>query len=222
MTITQLHIDKVLKFAQPEGNPVLQIAPLILSSNEIPTLWLEVLSAPVPRIAVIDKLWLPMKDRLPHLIDILRKNLQGVGLLTTNKKPPSLIYFFSDGDLGFSYRGFVPTTVQHPAAKNLPQEFLDFYANVHDGWRDHVSTGMGPYAVSEWCPLSPNLDEPAGKFLVFFNNGGTVLMGYDLEESPPLCYILWGDEDEPPELVPDIWKRLDTWISDYLQDCDPV
>src|SRR5579864_9344968 len=221
MPVNQAHRDRVLRVVQSEGNPQLLMAPLQTVPALLPNSWVQALTQPDPRAAVLDGLWKPMAAHLPRVLAALRRTIQGIGVLTRNNRPPSLIYFFTRGPLETAFRGFVPGPVSHPDAKALPQEFLEFY-KVHDGWRDHMAAAMGPAPVSEWTHLSDNPEEPAGKFLVVFGNGGAAFLGFDFEEAPPLCYVLWGDEEEPPELVPDVWLKLDEWIAEYLEGSDPA
>lgn len=222
MPVTQAHRDLALKRAASEGRPVLEVAPAASLPAGLPVSWTQALAAPDPRAAVLS-LWKPFASRLPRVLKILRDSLQGVGLLSTASRPPSLVYFLTDGDGDpVVYRGFVPAaTVAHPRASALPPDFLAFY-QVHDGWWDLSFQALGPAPPFAWHFLSDDPEQHGSTFLVVFNDGGGSLLGFDLDEKPPLAYILRGGEDEPPELVPDVWERLDAWISAQLAGLKPA
>src|SRR3972149_7340109 len=96
-------IDRVVH----EGNPELLLGPLDRLTADLPSSWLTVLSASDPLEAAAH-MWSPVADRLPRVCLALRERLQGVGLLFTDEIPASLIYFFTDGDYIFAYRGRRP------------------------------------------------------------------------------------------------------------------
>lgn len=221
MAVTQQHVEEVLEQVADEGDPSLSLLPLSVLPKAAPPSWERALKAPNPRNAVLDDLWKPAARLLPRTREALRRGLQGVGLLTVRKKPPSLIYFLTrgDGSETYAYRGYAPGKVRHPKAALLPPALLEFYA-VHDGWVDLFGESMGPAPSSSWAFLEDNPATPAGKFLAVFNNGGDATVGFDLRSSPPKIFTVWAED--PPEAVPDFWKRIDAWIAGQLEDLDPT
>lgn len=217
MPVTQKHIDDVLEATGGEGNPVLHVAPTTVSVPGVPKAWAKVLASPNARTDALMVLWDPMARRVPKILRAMKRLLQGIGLLTTDTRPPSLIYFFTlEDEQPHFYRGYVPASKLPPVAKHLPDDFLQFY-QIHDGWVNGADF-MGPAASGDWIFLGP--EEPSNKFLVVVYGTGGVLLGYDLRESPPLCYLLPGQGD-PPEIVPKVWARIDRWVSGRMEDWLP-
>lgn len=215
MAVTQAHIDLVLERAAREGNPKLQLAPTHAKVTRIPKEWAAVLASENARTEVVKVVWAPMAPRLRRTLREFKRSLQGVAVLTTDSRPPSIVYFFTvkEGDLPHYYRGFAPAAKLPPVAKQLPDEFVQFY-RMHDGWVDAFQF-LGPSPSWHWHTMSNKPKEPAGKFLIIFVGNGGDLLGYDLRETPPPCYLV--TEDEPPEVVPKIWSEIDKWVSTQLE-----
>src|SRR4030095_9861660 len=108
MPVTKSHIKSVLESAEDEGNPVLHVAPTKESVRGIPPEWARVLASADARTEVF-QLWNSMGRRVPKVLKEMRRSLQGVGVLTTDTRRPSLIYFFTMDDKDpYFYRGYVP------------------------------------------------------------------------------------------------------------------
>lgn len=212
MAVAKSHIKSVLETVEDEGNPVLHVAPTKEIVPGIPPDWASVLASPEARTDVL-KLWEPMARRVPKVLKEMKRSLQGVGVLTTGERPPSLIYFFTMDDKDpYFYRGYVPGGKPPKLASKLPGEFLEFY-RVHDGWVDEFEF-MGPMPGSDWHPLGEG-PHSANFLVVLMSSGGNVI-GFDLEESPTLCYFL--PKGSPPKVVPKIWAEFDGWISEEMED----
>lgn len=219
MAVTPSHRALVMKFAASERDAVLELAPVASCPAGLPVSWKEALASSDPCGAILD-LWRPMAARLPRLLQVLRNAVHGVGLLTTASRPPSLIYFFTDGDGDpAAYRGFVPVPdIGHPRAGVLPPDFLAFYA-VHGGWWDLSVQALGPAPPFAWRFLSDDPGQRGSTFLVVFDDGGGSLLGFDLDEKPPLAYLL---RDASPVRVRDVWERLDAWMSTQMRSFLPA
>jgi|KBSSwiStaDraftv2_1062776.scaffolds.fasta_scaffold69068_2 hypothetical protein len=219
MAVSKKHVNCVLEAVEDEGNPVLHVAPSKAQVAGIPPEWAAVLASPDARTQVVDVVWGPVSRRVPKIIQSMKRHLQGVGVLTTDSRPPSLIYFLTleDKEPDF-YRGYLPAKKLPPVAKSLPSEFLDFY-KVHDGWVDQFEF-LGPMRSTGWHPLSGDARTPSAKFLVVLVASGGALLGFDLRKSPALCYVI-PSGDDPPEIVPKIWTRLDKWIATQWEDLLP-
>jgi hypothetical protein len=220
MPVSKNHVNAVVEAAEDEGNPALHIAPSKASVPGIPPDWARVLASPDARTEVLKVLWDPMARRVPKILKQMKRSLQGVGVLTTDSRPPSIIYFFTleDKDPHF-YRGYAPTSKLSKVAGQLPSEFVEFYRVVHDGWVDQFAF-MGPKRSSDWSPLGNNPRKPSSKFLVVLTASGGAMLGFDLEESPALCYVL-PEGDDSPEVVPKVWAELDEWISVQMEELLP-
>ena len=165
MAVTQQHLDVVLEDLGREGHPVLNIAPVTSAMPGIPAIWKKILSSSTARTDVLDILWKPMAPRFKRTLRIFKSSLQGVGLLTTDARPPSIIYFLTlkKSKNPTYYRGFVPAAKLPPEAKSLPDEFLKFY-QIHDGWIDDT-VAMGPLPSRDWHFLDGDPKEPTGKYI---------------------------------------------------------
>jgi hypothetical protein len=226
--ITQEDIQRILSRVQ-EQNAVLRLAPISPKDLIIPGKWKEALSQDDPVKAVLDSLWKPVADNLPRTLRVLRRSLQGIGLLSTLEMPLSLVYFFRKNGKAYAFRGYLPGQINNAEHVKLPAEFLGFY-QIHDGWVDIFSRSNGPAPSNTWLFLSEILDAPEREvaradfnpehFLVVFNNGGGSYLGFDLSQPRPLCFIWW--KEDPPEIVPDFWKELDEWIAADLGNFDSI
>jgi hypothetical protein len=215
-------IDRVVH----EGAPELLIGPTDELPVGLPPLWANVLSVPDPR-AAIAHLWNPMEDRLPRVCRALRERLQGVGLLCTDEVPASLVYFFSDGDYLFHYRGRQPRPQAQCSEASLPAEFLEFY-HIHDGWVLFISDDDGPEPWSGWLSLQSLWTEvdfklPPGEvsldaLTTVFRDGDELVLAYDTSALPSLPFICRNDGTVEPLL--DMWAAIDRLIGEFLEELD--
>jgi len=222
MPLSKANIDEILDGVSDEGGARFEPAPMAKPPANLPAPWIDVLTSKDPTKAVWDALWKPMAKDLPKTIRIFKKALKGIGLLTTKTKPPSLVYVVTeeDGAETYGYRGFAAGPVTHPKAKMLPPEFLKFHQQTHNGWGFIINGSLGPLPVEDWYMLSQDEKSPSGRFLVVFHNGGGAHLGFDLDEAPPVCYTVWPDDN--PQVVPEVWRRIDKWISAQNEDLDPA
>lgn len=211
--------SEITKHVRAEGNPKVSVAPVGPKDLPagLPDAWVKVLTAADPRKAVLD-LWKPVEKQVPKVLRAMKKKLQGVGLLTTQKRPPSLLYIFTEMEEELlPWRGFLPRPVDSPHAAKLPKEFLDFY-QVHDGWVFVFGESMGPRPSSDWKTLENDPTSPAGQFLVVYTDGGGGTFGFDLRKPKPPAYVVW--PEDKPKAVADVWEELDDWIKEKLSPFD--
>ena len=228
MSINQKQIAEVLSQFEDEGNAKLYLAPLKSLPVDVPAVWKEVLQEPEVKHGTVKTLWAPLIRDLPRTLDLLGHTLISVGLLSTNREPFSLLYFFQQAGDIYAMRGFCPREITRPEKSKLPPELLNFY-KLHDGWIDIYSKSNGPLPSADWFFLSQILDDEQmselkedfdpDNFLAIFHNGAATFVGFDISQSPPLCFICW--KDDPPEIVPDFWQCIDDWIVQYLEFFDP-
>ena len=215
-------IDRVVH----EGNPELLLGPLDQLTADLPPSWTKVLSASNPREAAAH-LWIPMVDRLPRVCLALRERLHGVGLLLTEEVPASLIYFFSDGDYVFAYRGRLPLSEGRSKINHLPGDFLDFY-RIHDGWVLYYSEDGGPAPSTEWVSLSDLWTEVAWKLppgdaspdtlITVYRDGDEFALAYNISALPALP--LSCRNDGTADVLLDMWAAIDREIGSFLEDLD--
>lgn len=215
-------IDRVVH----EGEPELSIGPLSSVPAIVPAEWTQVLTTHDYRAAAA-KLWRPMEDRLPRVCLALRERLQGVGLLSTEEISASLIYFFSDGDYLFAYRGRLPLSEGKLSKSHLTEDFLDFY-RIHDGWVLYYSEDCGPTPSTEWVPLSslwtevawklPPGDASPDKLITVYRDGDELAFAYDVSTSPALP--LRCRNDGTADVLLDMWAAVDREIAEFLEELD--
>jgi len=91
--------------------------------------------------------WIIFSSRLPWLTSALEKSLIGTAIILSEKKP-CLIYVFSDNEDFYFYVGNPPLdyfqshSIDH--LENLPDDLMDFYRKLHNGFTFHPSKSMGP------------------------------------------------------------------------------
>jgi hypothetical protein len=217
-------IDRVVH----EGEPELLLAPMASPPADIPAAWGKLLTAHDWQPALAD-LWRPMADRLPRVYRALRERLKGIALVQTEEVPSSLIYFFSQGDYLFKYRGGPPVEETRLVESRLPQEFTDFY-RIHDGWVLFHSEDMGPAPRSEWRAL-PSLwpdvswNVPPGEVspdhsTVIYRDSNQLALAFDTSVSPAPALLCRGDGSV--ELLLDTWATIDRYIGEFLEQLDPA
>lgn len=227
MALTEEDIQRIIEKVHEE-NVHFFLAPISGIDIVLPELWRNALSQNDPINITIQTIWNPMVEDLPKTLEVLKTSLQGIGLLSTRENPLSLVYFFKMNNKAYAFRGYDPSYKSKSGVVSLPTDFLKFY-EVHNGWIDVSSNSSGPMPNNSWFFLSEILDEPEIRetqpyfdpyqFLVVFNNGGGDYLGFDISQPQPLCYIWW--KDDSPEIVPDVWKELDEWISSDLGHFEP-
>jgi hypothetical protein len=217
MLIQPEQVAELLEQVSHEGYAQIQWAPLSTMPNglQIPQTWRELLVRDDAAEQITAALWTSAQAVLPAIIAQLRRVTQAVGLLTTDRGRPSLIYAFTkDGEI-FARRGFVPNAHMPPIHKNFAIDLSPFY-RVHDGWIDLFSGDTGFLPMSEWQTIGT--DGENNGFLEVFVAGGNSI-GFDLSERPAGSYVLWADEDVAR--LDDFWAKIDLWISDELKEMDP-
>jgi hypothetical protein len=213
-SIPGLNPDEVITGLEHEGNPKLSLAPFAKPIAGLPAAWTRALSADDPVEAVLDEVWKPAHDLLPKTCKILRRSTHLVGIVTTDKSPPALVYLTTGDGETYWHRGFAARAVSKAHARKLAPDFLALYT-VHDGWLDQNSM-MGWMPQDDWHPLGTS--GPSSQFLVTFAGHGPASLGFDLEDSPPTCWTVWNYDK--PERVKNVCKNLDDWFVAQYEDLD--
>jgi hypothetical protein len=218
MALEREQIKSVLDALAAEGNARVELAPVERLSRHCPVAWHGILTSEAAQTrAALGTIWGTMAAKIPKTLAAWKKILQGVAFVTTDQRPPSLLYFYRrDGEV-YAYRGYAPVKLSRREASLLPPTISEFY-QVHNGLVDVFSWAMGPLPEPDWHYLSDDPSTPAGSFLVLFNNGGGASAGFDLSEEPALSYIVW--PDDPPNLAPDFWGAIDDWMATGLEGAD--
>ncbi len=216
---------KLYPFVQNEGDPLFELAPCDRLPAGLPDSWQAILRAGNPVRSVLDDVWRPWQSLLPDTLAQLERKLRAIGLLQTRATPFSLIYVFENKGEPKFRQGFPTRPIQREEAKLLPRDFLDLY-RLHDGWTD-MNGFMGPLPSEDWFDFTYILDEEYSRilpgvrlrdFLIVCNSGGTDYLGYDLSKSPPVGLVC--STVDPVEVVPDVVRTLDEWMSVDLGDLE--
>jgi hypothetical protein len=212
-------IDRVVD----EGEPELIIGPLAKPPSELPAHWIEALKAHDP-YAAIAQLWKPMEMRLPRVCQALRDRLQGIGLLRTEEREQSLLYFFADEESVFAFRGYPALSTELLDSSQLPQEFLDFY-QIHNGWVNYDSEDGGPLPIEQWLPIpevwpdvtftGPPGDSSPDAWIRVFHDDPELALVFDTSTSPVLP--LRCRNDGTIDVLLDIWISIDREIGEFLE-----
>jgi hypothetical protein len=191
-----------------------------------PETWRPILLSSASADVAHERLWRAWAGPLPLTTATLKRKLQTVGLLTRAAAEPSLVYVFRSEEEPFLRLGQPAKEPTHKDASRLPPEFLDFYRTLHDGWTDSFGT-LGPLPSGRWPFLSFLADEAATaeesemkarQFLVVAQSGARDYLGFDLGRPSPVA-ALW-TLGSPAQLLPDILRPLDEWMSSDLEDFD--
>ncbi len=234
MQILDTHSDQLIDRVIHEGDPELWIGPLTIPPADIPLGWTKALTArdPTDQCAAVLRLWKPMEDRLPRVCRALRDRLRGVGLLRTAAVPASLIYFFSDGDDWFEFRGRLPVDEDRLSSSPLPADFLDFY-RLHDGWVLYHTEDEGPVPSAEWGPVedlwegtpfgATQWNVPPGEvsfesFRVVFRGDEELTFGFDTSVEPALPLLCRANGTV--EILGDMWAAIDDRTGAFLETLD--
>lgn len=216
-------IDYIKEYVEEEGEVKFELAPIKKIPYGLPKFWEEILISDDPVKKVLECLWLPFIDLLPETITGLQNKLRGIGLLQTEQYPYSLIYVYEEiGEAVFS-RGYPSRPVERDEAKYLPSDFLQLY-KIHDGWTD-LNGFMGFLPSQDWFDLNDYYDGEYSDilpgirlkdFLIICESGSNEYLGFDLSRKPPMgLFCAVGD---PVEVVPDVVRALDKWMTIEFDD----
>lgn len=195
--------------------------------NSLPVLWRAVFSNEEleDRVTAIISIWSSQyRDKLSSLLTVFNRFLKSVDLIKIANDISVLYAFEVKGELKF-YLGKKPD--RKPKTENLqaflhslPNDFIFFYENIHNGWYEVVSGAMGLMPIEEFVILAErewgiletvcvnfSLDKVVG---VFPNAAGGYLC-WDYNRALPTGLIWW--HDEVPDLDVDFWAVLDEWIT---------
>ncbi len=164
------------------------------------------------------------RDKLSSLLNTFNKFLKRVDLVQVADSFSVLYTFEINGELRF-YLGKNPDKKQDTEdvqafLHGLPDDFIFFYENIHNGWYEVVSEAMGLMPIEDFIILAEQdwgiLDTIRITFSlhkvvgVFSNSAGGYLC-WDYNHVIPTGLIWW--HDEAPDIDVDFWAVLDEWTS---------
>lgn len=155
------------------------------------------------------------------LLETFEKHLTSVQIIEANKSVALLYIFKNPKGQYVNYIGQAPLMpYQIPDAIQkfpLPDNFLEFYSRIHNGWYEIESGAMGPMPLAEIFPLSDmewgildeiSIDYSLDKVLAVFSNSAGGYLCWNFNTDEPSGLVWWDDEE--PDFV-DFWDILDEW-----------
>lgn len=213
-------IEWLAEEMEPEGEMSLITAPdqsLEPAGALVPSEWRRVLGQDNPGEAVADLLWKGLEGSLPKTVSILRRKLCSTAILLTQRRPPSLLYLFTEDEEPYVYRGFVPAGALPQAVAAIPVDLSAFY-RLHDGWYSLDSQDGGLWPVARW----ENYAGAGGTnpFVAVLGNG-SMRLGFGRVGGRWAAYSLWPNDEEVEEIA-DFWAAVDESYEALLEDLDDV
>ena len=163
--------------------------------------------------------WNSFKDTLPKIYHLLEQDLKNV-VIVDDKGTVKIIYIFeSNGDI-ITYQGGLPIN-KHEMLEKLPAEISKFYKELHNGWNDTISGGLGFLELDDIQYLSDLewgiLDEIDkleidlnSTFYIFHNGAGGYLCISSLNKNQ-YSYLIWWADDKPQYNL-NFWSYFDAWV----------
>ncbi len=237
----QILLNELASFIR---NPRLALTPEELEPGlNIPQTWIDLLRQQRDTgRANVSELWREMETELPSVLEFLRNNLQGIGVMTEENNRSWLIYFYTiDGEIYF-YKGGVPLGKAIPPElieryKLMPSKLRYFHSSVHNGWTFLPSNALGPLPVEDTFFLSElewDMEEGDEEKLpfklenvlaVFANGGGDYLCLDTGEEKNPelsMALIWWHEEPLAPDMYVNFWPAMNEWMKTGFEEADPA
>ncbi|MTG99214.1 SMI1/KNR4 family protein [Myroides sp. BIT-d1] len=160
------------------------------------------------------------KEKLTRTYTLLENSLKDVFIVQHLNKF-KIVYVFEINNEVLIYEGNEPIT-ESDFLKNLPEDIRAYYMNVHNGWYESLSGGLGFLPLdkiefldeSEWGILEEikTLDIDLSKTYYLFHNAGAGYLCVDIEKSVDEAkYLIWWTNKEPKYDI-DFWSFLDAWI----------
>jgi hypothetical protein len=187
----------------------------------MPKLWQDILECETfdeKKKIALNK-WKLFSEFLPKTIKLLENNLIDI-LVVTDSGQIKLLYLFEINDNILIYEGHIPT-FEHSFLKNIPLDIRSFYTEIHNGWFESVSGGLGFLALDdiqfldelEWGILdeipTPNID--LSKTYYIFHNAGSGYLCINIENIETPEYLIWWSNKEPKFDI-GFWSFIDSWI----------
>jgi len=168
---------------------------------------------------VILNYWKSFKDILPKIYHLLQQDLRDV-VVVDDKGTLKIVYIFkSNGDI-ITYQGELPIN-EHKMINELPTGISKFYKEIHNGWNDTISGGLGFLELDdirylsdlEWGILEEldKVDIDLNSTFYVFHNGASGYLCISVLEGNDHSYLIWWANDEPQYNI-DFWSYFDAWV----------
>jgi hypothetical protein len=198
-----------------------EILTSIKDNDNLPQAWKNIIAATgiEEKRSILINYWHEVSDRLPLTLTLINKFLEEAAVIKEDGEY-RMIYVFNTGDFVSVYVGGLPAD-SGPFIKNIPDDIGTFYKQIHNGWYEKISGGLGFLALEQMEWLSGNewgiledLPPPTfdlNKVYYVFHNAGPGYLCIDItEQNNPKCLIFW--TNKPPKEGVEFWPVMDAWI----------
>lgn len=161
--------------------------------------------------------WKSFSVLLPRTMTIFEEYLDDVFIIT-HKEQVKMVYLFLIDEDYIVYVANYPTSDSKIAI--LPEKLREFYTQIHNGWFESISGGLGLLPLekiqfldeSEWGLTDEILQsvELSKTYYVFHNAGGGYLCINTEDAANPKSLVWWTNDQ--PKIGIDFWSFLDSWI----------
>ena len=197
------------------------------TAHNVPNLWREVFNNDdeKARVGKAIDMWSEVyRDKLSSLLATFDKSLTQVDLIQS-ADGLAILYTFTVNDELRYYIGKSPkekSTSPDTQAffDGLPEDFVFFYKNIHNGWYEVVSEAMGLTSIENFVILSEQdwgildtikINFSLDKVVSVFSNGAGGYLCWDYNHAQPSGLVWWNDE--APDTGVDFWDVLDEWAT---------
>lgn len=210
-----MEIETILKENGLSGARILSATDKI----EIPEMWAFLLTEEdknKKKSLVIER-WSDFRTLLPKTLNILEELLDDV-LIVSHQQQIKIVYLLFIDDEHVLYVGNLPTTDSHIAI--LPDKLQLFYKQLHNGWFENISGGLGLLPIekvrflseSEWgLPEEILQSTDLNQTYYVLHNGGNGYLCINIKDKEKPKALIWWTNDAPKMDI-DFWSYLDSWI----------
>ena len=210
-----MEIETILK----ENN--LSEARILSASDEIkiPEAWSFLLTEENKdkKKALVIERWSDFSTLLPKTLHLLKELLEDV-FLVFHQQQIKMVYLLLVDEEYVLYVGNLPTTDSHIAI--LPDKLQLFYKQLHNGWFENISGGLGLLPIekvrflseSEWgLPEEILQSTDLNQTYYVLHNGGNGYLCINIKDKENPKALIWWTNDAPKMDI-DFWSFLDSWI----------
>ncbi|WP_455069367.1 SMI1/KNR4 family protein [Prevotella aurantiaca] len=210
-----MEIETILKENGLSGARILSATDEI----KIPEMWSFLLTEEdkdKKKSLVIER-WSYFSSLLPKTLHLLEELLEDVFLMF-HQQQIKMVYLLLVDEEYVLYVGNMPTTDSQLAL--FPHKLQLFYKQLHNGWFENISGGLGLLPIekvrflsqSEWgLPQEILQSTDLNKTYYVLHNGGNGFLCINIEDKENPKALIWWTNDVPKMGI-DFWDYLDSWI----------
>ena len=214
-----MNIQQIFKENQLNNVAIIDDSNDVYSS--LPVLWQKIAIANdfLEKQKLILDYWNSFKDFLPKINRLIKQDLREV-CIVEDMGIVKMIYIFESNDDIITYQGGLPIT-DHKTLEELPNKISSFYKEIHNGWNDTISGGLGFLELDdirylsdiEWGVLDEinELDIELDSTFYVFHNGASGYLCISKFNNDVYRYLIWWADDQPQYNI-DFWSYFDAWV----------